>query len=296
VLEGDPGANLDELEQVTLALSRLHSIVTATPMETYQVQLRRDMKLGALEILDPHPPAGLTWGDHGVRDPFLDTAEIDFEPFINAWTLQREMAVPTVAEAAVLLSKEQREGPIGAPRRGDPLDGQVLLTRLKVAALLALLDGRAVAISEADWADSGVVMAVSDATRRAIIRARSTHERREADKRAVRSGRSAALAADAEADTRIPRAMAVIRSGLVRHGGEHTANAIQKLCGSRYARPLVAEALGRLVASGEVIDLGERESGRARTASGPTSTGWRCSHDQPTNQPGRRRGGWARQR
>jgi hypothetical protein len=34
VLEGDAGANLDELEQVTLALSRLHSIVTATPMET----------------------------------------------------------------------------------------------------------------------------------------------------------------------------------------------------------------------------------------------------------------------
>jgi hypothetical protein len=65
VLEGDPGASLDELEQVMLALSRLQSIVTATPMETYKVQLRRDMELGALEILDPHPPAGLTWGTTG---------------------------------------------------------------------------------------------------------------------------------------------------------------------------------------------------------------------------------------
>jgi hypothetical protein len=100
VLEGDPGANLDELDQVTLALSRLHSIVTATPMETYQVQLRRDMKLGALEILDPHPPAGLTWGDHRVKDPFLDTAEINFEPFIKAWMLLHKRATTAVAVAA----------------------------------------------------------------------------------------------------------------------------------------------------------------------------------------------------
>ena len=79
---------------------RLHSIVTATPMETYQVQLHRDMKLGALKILDPHPPTGLTWGDHGVKDLFLDTAEIDFEPFINAWILLHEKAMAAVAVAA----------------------------------------------------------------------------------------------------------------------------------------------------------------------------------------------------
>jgi hypothetical protein len=36
-------------------------------------------------------------GDHGVKDPFLDTAEIDFEPFINAWMLLHEKAMTAAA-------------------------------------------------------------------------------------------------------------------------------------------------------------------------------------------------------
>lgn len=53
---------------------------------------------------------------------------------------------------------------------GNALDGHVLLMRCKVAALLAIMHGR-VEVSEWDWCQSSVVMAVSDETRRSLIQA-----------------------------------------------------------------------------------------------------------------------------
>ena len=47
---------------------------------------------------------------------------------------------------------------------GDALDGHWMLTRCKVAALLAIMHHRSV-VSEHDWALSAIVMAVSDSTR-----------------------------------------------------------------------------------------------------------------------------------
>ena len=52
------------------------------------------------------------------------------------------MIIPDIARDLVLLARDQRERPIGTLARGEELDGQALLTRLKVAALLALLEGR----------------------------------------------------------------------------------------------------------------------------------------------------------
>jgi hypothetical protein len=50
---------------------------------------------------------------------------------------------------------------------GDPLDGHANLTRIKVAAALAILDGRT-SVSLEDWELSAVVMARSDATRKGV--------------------------------------------------------------------------------------------------------------------------------
>lgn len=52
---------------------------------------------------------------------------------------------------------------------GDALDGHSVLTRCKVAALLAIMHGH-IEVTEWDWAQSAVVMAVSDATRAGLIR------------------------------------------------------------------------------------------------------------------------------
>jgi hypothetical protein len=50
---------------------------------------------------------------------------------------------------------------------GDALDGHALLARLKVAALLGILDGR-LEVSDADWQLADVVMRVSLATRNSV--------------------------------------------------------------------------------------------------------------------------------
>jgi hypothetical protein len=51
----------------------------------------------------------------------------------------------------------------------DALDGHALLARLKVAAGLAVLDGRTDAITEEDWQLAGLVHAISDRTRQRVI-------------------------------------------------------------------------------------------------------------------------------
>ncbi len=61
---------------------------------------------------------------------------------------------------------------------GDALDGHALLTRLKVAAALAILEGRG-NIGDEDWELSGEVMGVSDRTRGAIERVLAAETRRE---------------------------------------------------------------------------------------------------------------------
>lgn len=50
---------------------------------------------------------------------------------------------------------------------GNALDGHALLTRLKVGAALALLDGHA-EVTDDDWSLSGLVMEVSDQTRESV--------------------------------------------------------------------------------------------------------------------------------
>jgi len=175
------------------------------------------------------------------------------------WPMRRVLTLPEVAVSAMLDAAETQNRPIGTRAAGATLDGHALLSRAKVAALLALLDGRADVVTEADWRLAGHVMAVSDRTREAIIGVRGTEAQRAEDRKAVRSGRSAAIAADSEAETKTVRAMAVIRRAMERHGGEHSTNALVKFAGSRY-RDVAPDALARLAeGSGELV-AEERES------------------------------------
>jgi hypothetical protein len=69
----------------------------------------------------------------------------------------------------------------------DALDGHALLARLKIAAGLAVLDGRTDEITDEDWQLAGIVHAVSDRTRQQVIstleqaKARNNHARAEAE-------------------------------------------------------------------------------------------------------------------
>lgn len=71
-----------------------------------------------------------------------------------------------VCETAVLAVTQAR---LDRTRgKTDALDGHALLTRLKVAAALGLLDGR-IEVADDDWWLAGTLMAVSDATRTQVL-------------------------------------------------------------------------------------------------------------------------------
>ncbi len=178
------------------------------------------------------------------------------------WPLRRVVALPEVAVSAMLDAAESQNRPIGRGA-GDPLLAHALLTRAKVAALLALLDGRDDEVAGDDWRLAGHVMAVSERTRGEVVGARGEVVRRAEDRKAERSGRSAVIAADSEAEIRTVRAMEVISAALKRHPGEHSTNAVQKLAG-RY-RVVVPDALARMVESGELA-AEERTGGNGKRA------------------------------
>jgi hypothetical protein len=78
---------------------------------------------------------------------------------------QRRQVELKVCETARTNIVEHRRRRLDAPLvGGEDIDGHVLLTRLKVAAVLALFDGR-VEVTDEDWHLAGIVMAVSHATR-----------------------------------------------------------------------------------------------------------------------------------
>lgn len=99
---------------------------------------------------DPEEPTPLLW-----EEP--DWSRL---PMIGRGQDQRKvMPICDTARSTIVAARKAR-------RRGDgeALDGHALLTRLKVAAALAILDGRT-SVTDDDWELSGAVMAESDAQR-----------------------------------------------------------------------------------------------------------------------------------
>lgn len=169
------------------------------------------------------------------------------------------MELPRVAVVAIHEAQARENRPIGSvDRGGHGLDGHSLLSRTKVAAIFALLDDRLV-VSDEDWHLAGVVMAVSDTTRERVIGVRNRAAAAEADQKAVRRGRSDALAATAAADTNAARVMGVLRRKLQRRADEApsdpwVARSQLRRAADSKDRPHVNDALDRLVESGEVVE------------------------------------------
>lgn len=94
---------------------------------------------------------------------------------------------------------------------GEALDGHSLLTRLKTAAALALMDKRR-NISEEDWQLSGVIAAMSDATRSRVIAHRQDELRKISMGRALAEAERQIFVGDTMAE----RAVARVARGLLR--------------------------------------------------------------------------------
>lgn len=175
---------------------------------------------------------------------------------------RRVLTIPTEAEAAVI---EHRRAVLAMPLVGDsgdvdPLDGHKMLTRLKVAAGLMLLDERSEAITSEDWELAGALIAVSDRIRTTLANASQD---------AIRRANRAKAHAVAERDEvlserKLERAKAGVLRWLERDG-ELPRNELRSRARSDW-RDQVSAALADLVATGTVTEIRVDRGTRYRLA------------------------------
>lgn len=131
-----------------------------------------------------------------------------------------------------------------ARQRGDadPLNGHWMLTRCKVAALLAIMHHRSV-VSQTDWELSATVMAVSDRTREWIL-----SEAKKADRAKIHDRAVARAVGDEVYDSRL---LASVKRSIVRtleRDGEQAGNELRSRQGKRDRRDLFDQAIAELAA------------------------------------------------
>ncbi len=135
---------------------------------------------------------------------------------------------------------------------GDALDGHALLTRLKVATALAILEGRC-NVTDEDWDLSGTVMDVSDAARETCVKALAEegkeHNRKQAEAEAMR-----AIVVDERVDeAKVRKASVRIKQKLARIEGWLSQSDLRSSL-SPALREYAEPALHALVLSGAVED------------------------------------------
>ncbi|WP_435589180.1 hypothetical protein [Micromonospora chalcea] len=133
----------------------------------------------------------------------------------------------------------------------DDLDAHALLARLKVAAALAILDGRAAVIDD-DWSIAAAVMAISARTRAGIAaELRRAASQRNKERGAMEAERAVVVAErTGEADTR--RVCQTITRKLADAGKDGLSRSELRRTIAQRDRDHLDEALDRLTAVGEI--------------------------------------------
>jgi hypothetical protein len=149
-----------------------------------------------LDDVDSGSPARYLWMP--ASDPGRPIVQPNQPPMWRGWTLAnsvsnfdsidptqlRPMDVCQTARDAVDQAALDRLAEVPT----DPFNSHALLSRLKTAAALALLENRSAAITEEDWQLAGVVHAVSDRTRLRMIDTLKTRQRTANAARALEEG------------------------------------------------------------------------------------------------------------
>src|SRR5699024_9434577 len=161
---------------------------------TYRLCVLLGVQPGRAEVLfedeDGGTPQRLLWVP--TVDPSMPDEVPDDPPMLSwkypAWpiaSIDGKAVLPICDEAVSTIRKARLERVRG---NGEALDGHALLTRLKIAAVLGLLDGRAEVIDD-DWRIAGRIMVISDRTREAA-KAALVRKQKDADlARGRRDGR-----------------------------------------------------------------------------------------------------------
>lgn len=157
------------------------------------------------------------------------------------------MEIPEVAVRTIRQARQDRNRDTG-----DALDSHAVLTRVKVACALAILDGRTAA-SEDDWRLAGVVMAVSDATRTMCVEALATVQREANARIAVAEAERTLIVGEVVSEADIKRVAKWIRKRLAREGAEGMLrNALRSGLQAK-DRQYFDQAVDALALSGDVL-------------------------------------------
>jgi len=159
--------------------------------------------------------------------------------------------LPVCSEAVAVVRQAARDRHRG---KVDALDGHAVLSRLKVAALLGLLNSRAEVSSE-DWRLAGMVMKLSDRTR-AYVKEVLTRENQQAGtSRAMEEGRQQVIREAVVTEDGLKRACRAVDRKLRREADWVKGRAVRDVLG--VDRSYYQEGLDTLTAAGaiEVEDI-----------------------------------------
>lgn len=244
----------------------------SVPADSYRLGLSIMAQYGHTAVLlddvSGGTPQRLAWGS--VTDPTIpDTPgprpDRVLDTNLPSWA---QADKPVLLQYGTSEISEYVAAGLLANQRGqlDAIDGHRTLTRLKVAAALAIMDHRMV-VSALDWELSEHIMAESDATRAAVL---------EYDRQAARAKvRERAIARAAGEDFYDASRLETVKNSLLRmleKDGEQTAGDLRRRLGKREKRELFDQAIALLENSRQVSARpGEHNSIRYRIGSPVTN-------------------------
>ncbi|WP_276822171.1 hypothetical protein [Mycolicibacterium mageritense] len=196
-----------------------------------------------LPTTDPDMPADQT--------PDPEPLNVD----LPAWARQGGVITygpPEIRETIIKAHLARQRG------EGDALDGHALLTRCKVAAVLAVLHHRSV-VSELDWELSATVMKWSDSTRDWIL-----EQARQAARAKVRERAIARAVGDEVYDNRLLEGVkrSILRT--LERDGEQAGNVLRSRMGKRDRRDMFDQAIALLEHEGLVVSTAVERGTRYR--------------------------------
>jgi hypothetical protein len=162
----------------------------------------------------------------------------------------------TVCQTAIDLIRRTHLARIRGGNSSDLLDGHGLLTRLKVAAALGILDGR-LTVTDEDWQLAEIIMAVSDHTRARCQAVLAAKTRQQNTTRAEAEGQRQVIAGRVVEEDAVKRVARLILRKLTHEWISH-AGLRRSLNGAR-DRQYFDDAIERLLKAG-LIDREETEN------------------------------------
>jgi Bifunctional DNA primase/polymerase, N-terminal len=212
-----------------------------------------------LDDVDSGSPARYLWMP--ASDPGRPIVQPNQPPIWRGWTLAnsvsnidsidptqlRPMDVCQTARDAVDQAALDRLAEVPT----DPFNSHALLSRLKTAAALALLENRSDAITEEDWQLAGVVHAISDRTRLRIVDVVKARQRTANAARALEEGHREVVRGQFVEDHEVKQACQAITKKLRRECGSVTGKVARDAVPPKL-RPRFAEAVEKLTEAGQI--------------------------------------------